>query len=145
MSLSKGSKIFVYGTLRPDASSWGIIGNGAKATEGGGTPTESRAKVLGRASLQGAVLYDINGGFPGLVVTDNPDDVVRGYCLEITDHSLPAALDRYEGYPMLYDRREVTLVDGTLAWVYTFNYPTDKYSIVEGGDWIDYLAVRDAA
>ncbi len=58
-------------------------------------------------------LHDGQETFPN--VAPDPDGVVDGRLLEVTDEEL-ARMDGYEGD--LYSRRRVTLASGVDAWVY---------------------------
>lgn len=86
------------------------------------------------------------GNYRGTGVADvipSKGDVVHGALYEISERDL-RALDRYEGYPTLYDRHDVTVIDreGNLieSFLYRMNpqfvpaVPSDYYFkvIVEG-------------
>lgn len=47
------------------------------------------------------------------------------------------ALDRLEGYPTFYDRKEVDTEHGK-AWVYFFHEDRQGVPQVEDGDWVKY-------
>lgn len=123
-----GDKLFLYGTLRKEGSR-------------GDIPVQYNSKELGRGTLQGARMYTIQGQFPGLKLTSNPDDTVYGEVIEIVQYDLPRLLDHIEGYPFLYDRQVVKLSDGTDAWVYTFNRDVHEDDYIKSGDWMN----REAA
>lgn len=135
-------KVFTYGTLRPSLYPGAVARFGL-------TP-------LGRGVLYGHYEMLHLGGFPGLIQTPpgtHPDAgaSIVGEVVEVADLR---PLDRYEGYPSLYDRREVEIVmdDNTraTAWVYLFNNtpehgpvdPNRARPVVTTGDWADIIATR---
>lgn len=91
--------LFVYGTLKT-----GYGNNSRIMLPAGGV-------LQGTARMYGAVLYDL-GSFPGLIITDNEDDLVHGELWEVPDKGIPA-LDRLEGHPNFYCRTKVVVVDNT--------------------------------
>ncbi|MCT2582757.1 gamma-glutamylcyclotransferase [Actinophytocola gossypii] len=103
-------RVFVYGTLRPDASHWPML-----APYAAGVPR--------RAELAGT-LFDTGLGYPALRL-GGPG--VAGWVVELT---APAAalsiLDTYEGRE--YRRTRVTLDDDTVAWAYVWIDPFDGMS-----------------
>lgn len=115
-----GDRIFVYGTLRLGERSEGML--------------TDRSKYIGSSSISGAVLYNI-GSFPGLIINTESKSKVTGDVFEITHHTLAMSLDRYEGYPDLYDRIQVHADSGDIVWVYIFNRPVKGYDIIVSGDW----------
>ena len=44
-------------------------------------------------------------------------------------------LDGYEGYPSLFDRRQIVTENGHFAWVYTYNHEVSEAARVHDGDW----------
>ena len=74
------------------------------------------------------------GGFPALTKGEFPV-VIELYKVDALTFK---SLDRLEGYPNFYNRREILTSRGN-AWVYYINdlshYNTD---IVESGDWSEY-------
>lgn len=116
-----GSNIFVYGTLRPGNRAYDfLIGKTRLLVE--------------ETTLSGAELYDLVG-FPGLKLVKSQTKIVVGDVLEITNDKLPDRLDQYEGYPRLYQRKEVFLNCGLPAWVYVFNYNITTEKLIPSGDW----------
>jgi len=90
--------VFVYGTLkRGHGNHHWLLG----------------APFQGAAMLAGVVLHDL-GPFPMAVPGDG---LVRGEVYEVDGAGL-ARLDQLEGYPRLYERRQMTLADGRMVWVY---------------------------
>ena len=76
------------------------------------------------------------GGFPALV--EGTDRVV----IELygVDDLTFARLDQLEGYPTMYNRRQITTSHGD-AWVYfmeALHWGSD--GVVEGGDWTKFKA-----
>lgn len=116
--MKKGDKIFVYGTLRPTGCNGRLL--------------EGRANHLGNNRIEGATLYNL-GWFPGVKLGGGSQ--VEGDLFEITCDTLPDSLDRYEGYPQLYDRQIVQTVDGQETWVYTYNYDVSDERIIKEGVW----------
>ncbi len=68
-------------------------------------------------TVRGFCLFD-HGYFPAMVRMG--DGVVSGEVFEITDETL-RALDRLEGYPILYGRELIELDDGSQAIAYVQN------------------------
>jgi gamma-glutamylcyclotransferase (GGCT)/AIG2-like uncharacterized protein YtfP len=123
--MKKGDKCFVYGTLRR--------GQGAHSMfmEGG-------TEFIGTDRISGT-MYAL-GGFPGVRLGDatsfdTEGPKVVGEVFEITDDETPKALDRYEGYPNLYDRKQVQTENGETVWVYEINRPQMADRIIPSGDW----------
>lgn len=113
-----GDNVFVYGTLRPGEYNFRLM--------------DGRCEVKGEATLPDAVLYHL-GGYPGLKLKEGAGIVTGTFCT-ITDETLPKRLDQLEGYPNLYDRKEVMTSLGK-AWVYIYNYDVDKASVIASGNW----------
>ncbi|MGH6800176.1 MAG: gamma-glutamylcyclotransferase family protein [Methylocella sp.] len=125
--------LFVYGTLRRDINS---EMHHLLARYG---------KFLGDATFQGK-LYMLDY-YPGLVQSDNPQDVVNG---EVYKLSCPnAALSRLDDYeecgptfsePTKYVRRklDVKLKMGEVisAWIYIFARPTIGLRLIQSGDFL---------
>lgn len=119
-----GDNIFVYGTLRRGKGADGYL--------------KGRTNPIGITNISG-VMYHL-GGFPGVKVLGKGDYVkgvgtVEGELHEITDETLPEILDRYEGYPHLYGRREVETECGRRTWVYEINSPQPAERIIPSGKW----------
>lgn len=81
-----------------------------------------------RATLEGNFEMDYYGVFPMIRLCKELNPLkVDGYLLELNDSQFTEA-DRYEGYPDLYDRKEMKVVsDGQIvsAWVYVQGNPTE--------------------
>jgi gamma-glutamylcyclotransferase (GGCT)/AIG2-like uncharacterized protein YtfP len=125
--------LFVYGTLRRDINSemYHFLAR--------------YGKFVGDATFQGK-LYMVDY-YPGLVPSDNPQDVVYGevYNLSCSDTVL-SRLDDYEecgpkfSKPTKYVRhkQDVKLKTGEVmsAWVYIFERPTVGLQLIESGDFL---------
>ena len=88
------------------------------------------AKVVGRKNLRGWKLV-----FRGVLdVIEDPRCTVHGGLFWITD-KCEAALDRYEGFPSLYGKREFE-IDGNPGIFYTMNpaHPS-RYDIAPPSDY----------
>lgn len=139
MTPSDCPRLFVYGTLRPDA------GN-AKSAQ-----LYAEASGAGRATLRG-VLFEAGvdaetGPYPGLHADPSAPGLVTGY---VYDLRAPEAtfvwMDEYEAVDRGLYRREVrpVLVEGAGqrdAWVYVFCGQRPG-AVVESGDWLRHLATR---
>jgi len=123
--------LFVYGTLRRTARS-----------------PEARlladlAVHRGPASVRGRI-YRIDD-YPGLVLSDDPADLVAGDLFAFEDRAVLAWLDGYEGCgpedaePQEYRRARIAVEtgDGTVeAWAYLYNWPIDGLAWIAGGDFL---------
>lgn len=95
-------RLFVYGTLRPDASDWWRLEPHATGTR--------PARIPG-------TLYDTGLGYPGLLLGDGPG--VAGWVVELaTPRRTLAELDEYEGTE--YRRVRVSLPGGMWCWTYVW-------------------------
>lgn len=100
--MAEPTRIFVYGTLKQRHGNHGVLGNSV---------------FLGEAVTVSKEFNMYDGGFP--FVTDFKNDVDKLGCIvgelyETSDKRILSNLDRLEGYPYLYDKREidVTTLDG---------------------------------
>lgn len=100
--MTEPTRIMVYGTLKKRHGNHGVLGNSV---------------FLGEAVTVSKEFNMYDGGFP--FVTDFKNDVDRLGCIvgelyETSDKRILSNLDRLEGYPYLYDKREidVTTLDG---------------------------------
>lgn len=123
--MKKGDKVFVYGTLRQGFGAYSMFM--ANGTE-----------FVGSDRISGT-MYTL-GGFPGVRLGDatsfdTEGPKVLGEVYTVTDDNVPDRLDRYEGYPYLYDRKQVQTENGELAWVYEINRDQPADRIVHSGDW----------
>lgn len=126
--------VFTYGTLRP--SLYPAVVDRFNLTP------------VGRGVLYGHYAMLHLGHFPGLVETPvrtHPDAgaAIVGEVVQVTDLSL---LDRYEGYPSLYMRREVEIIlddnRRVTSWVYIYNGGPASGKPVPTGDWADMVGPR---
>jgi gamma-glutamylcyclotransferase (GGCT)/AIG2-like uncharacterized protein YtfP len=94
--------VFVYGTLRRGGSNHAWLAGSHYGGEG---------------RLPGARLYDL-GPFPMAIVT--PETAAESIEGELwwVDAAVLTRLDRLEGHPRLYERRQLPLACGRWAWVY---------------------------
>lgn len=125
-----GDLLFVYGSLRLGEASDLSMWNGAKS-----------ARFIGNDTICGK-LYDC-GWYPGVkeaedFISSCLVDYVHGEVFEILEERAVGALDGYEGYPSLYDRKQVETKEGRKVWVYTYNPPVSDERRVDSGDWVLY-------
>lgn len=124
--MNAGHLLFVYGTLKR--------GYHANLMLDGAT-------FIGPDKI-GGKLYSL-GGFPGVRdATANPFSSVfqvHGEVYRLPDDDacplMVRALDRYEGYPDLYSRKQVVTWGGHKVWVYEFNLEPPNGSLIEEGVW----------
>lgn len=102
------TNVFVYGTLKPGAWNHRLIEPYVHHT----VPARTRGILVALGSIPALI--------PG-------DGLVRGIMLTV-DHAAIARMDRLEGVPHFYRRKEtsVTLDDGSevTAWVYEYSEPS---------------------
>lgn len=131
---ARGTLLFVYGTLRPEAdtrmSTW----------------LAARAEHLGPATTPGR-LYDL-GSYPGFVDARLPDEVVRGDLYRLRSPAAWRELDDYENdgasgdaAPYVCVRRIVNLdtrerVD---ACLYLYREPLHGSRRIVSGDWLERI------
>jgi gamma-glutamylcyclotransferase (GGCT)/AIG2-like uncharacterized protein YtfP len=97
-SVHRTELLFVYGTLKRG------LGNHHQLAS---------ATFAGESWLDGVELHDL-GPFPMAIAGSGR---VHGELYRV-DHGQLEHLDRFEGAPRLYQRRQWPLPDGRLAWVY---------------------------
>lgn len=121
--MKKGDLLFVYGSLR--------LGEGADLSRRFGGEFVSSDTINGE-------LYSL-GWYPGSKVSTEPFDpekpLIYGDIFRIKDQSMVQALDGYEGYPHLFDRRVVHTGDGRTVWVYCYDHTVNPDRRVVSGDW----------
>jgi len=105
--------VFVYGTLQRGQVNHHWLGG---------------CGFEGEGTVGGLVLHDL-GPFPMAIAGSG---MVQGEVYRLVDRALDA-LDRLEGYPRLYDRQPMPLMDGRLAWVYLGRPRQVRHSPVLGG------------
>lgn len=120
--MQQSHAVFVYGTLRRGHGPHDVF--------------LSEAKFVGEDTLTGE-LYDM-GSYPGLKLYEpgTGGGRVHGEVYEVSPSTLPR-LDNYEGYPYLYDRKEVMTEGGRRVLVYTYNdeEDMDESNLIHSGDW----------
>jgi len=116
--MKRGDLVFVYGTLRRDqAMDMTFLGG----------------EFVANDAIHGK-LYTC-GGYPALKI-DGSRDIVIGEIFRIRDRKTPLRLDRYEGYPHLYDRVLTQTLTKRDVWVYVHNSDFDEDRRIPSGDWI---------
>lgn len=125
--------LFTYGLLRREANH-----------EMSQLLTQS-ADFVSKATFQGK-LYRVDY-YPGVIPSENQEDIVFGDVYQISNLQLLKRLDRFEGIgpefsqPNEY-RREVMgvmLVNGTklTAWIYLYNWDLDGSDRIYSGDFLN--------
>ena len=132
--MSKVEQVLVYGSLRKGLGN--DIHGFARAT---GTSVE----FLGHAVVEGEM--HSYGGFPYVWFPEECSAEVVGevYHLNDPEGHLAASLDRLEGYPSFYNRKEVDTPYGK-SWVYFFN-EKDVHAPVANGDWLQHRVGAEQA
>ncbi len=111
-------KVAVYGSLLKSLHNHHILGD---------------SELLGTDKINGFSMYSL-GSFP-FITPDETDTKVDIEVYEV-NASVFSALDRLEGYPSFYDRKEVDTEHGK-CWIY-FMEDTAGYNTeikVSDGDW----------
>jgi len=115
-------KVAVYGSLREGLGNHEVLNGAPKIAE---TFTGPEFKMI---SL---------GGFPGVLPGDKK---VKVEVYQVDDEETKIGLDRLEGYPDFYDRKEVKLENGDKAWIYILN---ERYKELDKKehitDWKEFL------
>ena len=127
--------VAIYGALRSDVT---VSLRRPEPELASRTKFECRCLIPGR-------LVDV-GDYPGLVAGDG---VVEGELLRVTQGSVLAELDSFEGYdPQTpgegrFDRRLIRLREPAVdAWVYVYAQETAGLPTVPDGDWKRYFQAR---
>lgn len=115
--MKKGDFLFVYGTLR--------LGESADLSRTGKALFVESSKIDGD-------LYNL-GWFPGVKL--GTGNTVKGDLFLIEDESITPQLDRYEGHPTLFCRKQIGRRDDGDVWVYEYNGPVKAELRLESGDW----------
>lgn len=116
-------KVFVYGTLM----------SGMRANHFLQTSNFVENDVIPANTFE---MYSL-GFFPALVESNDSTPVI-GEVYEITSE-VQGNLDRYEGYPYHYDRKQVTTEKGHLVWVYYMKENRQNKVVVEHGSWRQFI------
>lgn len=109
-------KVLVYGSLR--------MGEGNNYLLEG-------SDFMGEIKFTGFTLHNL-GYYPAIVENEENGQEIVGEVWEITNDTFNR-LDRLEGYPHYYNRKQIETEFGP-AWVY-FNNNSISRPIVESGDW----------
>lgn len=105
-------RVFVYGSLKRGGSNHHLLAG---------------ASFEGEAAVEGLEMWDTGRGFPACAPGDG---TVEGEVYRVDEATL-AAVDRLEGVPDFYERRER---DG--MWVYVWSDdPEPGWEPVPGGEW----------
>jgi gamma-glutamylcyclotransferase (GGCT)/AIG2-like uncharacterized protein YtfP len=107
-------KIAVYGSLKKGFHNHALL-------------ERNGATKVSTERINGFIMHSM-GFFPAIVPGDG-EVTVEVY--EAPDSAMPS-LDRLEGYPSLYDRKEVSTSVGP-AWIYFMQ--NNEGPIVQGGCW----------
>ena len=96
------TKVFVYGTLKTGGAIRGLDGQPGAELVGDAVTTDSKYS-----------LFDL-GSFPAVGIKGK--NKIKGEVWEVEDNVL-AALDRIEGYPDFYNRKQISSSKGN-TWIY---------------------------
>lgn len=107
-------QVFVYGTLKAGHRLHEVM---------------LPAKFIGEDSVRGK-LYSL-GAFPGI---KEGSDSVKGEVYEVDDKLLQL-LDRIEGHPHMYERRQVKLESGKNASMYYYKGRVNENEYLPRGVW----------
>jgi len=106
-------KVFVYGTLKTGGAIRGLDGQKGAKLVGDAVTTDARYS-----------LFDL-GSFPAVGLKG--DNKIKGEVWEV-DEEVFASLDRIEGYPDFYDRKQVSTNKGKV-WMYYLPRIEQEYNI----------------
>ena len=112
-------KVFVYGTLLKGEGNHRLLEN---------------SKFVGKDSVIGFKIYNL-GYFPACVPSEEYPCVVFGEVYEISNETL-SSLDRLEGYPRIYNRKEVNTFSGHTAFIYYMDTTRNYNDEIKSGDWL---------
>ena len=115
--------VAVYGTLREGFGNHALL---------------AKSKLLSREKTQPEFTMYSLGGFPFILHDGDTPMVVEVY--EVDD-TVMGSLDRLEGYPTFYDRKQIPTSQGD-AWIYFMHTAYRGTEVVDSGDWVKY---RNAA
>lgn len=114
------NRVAVYGSLRKDLHNHGLL---------------ETSNFLGEDTITGFDMYSM-GSFPFLVPNES-DTPISIEVYEVTPEVF-ASLDRLEGYPRFYDRKQIETAHGT-SWIYFIEDGDTKSPHVVNGDWKEYF------
>lgn len=113
--------VYVYGTLLRNHGNWQWA-------------LKDRSEYLGKHITEPEYTMLHLGGFPGVI--DRGETAIHGEVFSVDDKVFKD-LDRLEGYPHLYTRKEIDTEYGK-SWVYLINDVDGRESrcpIIEDGIW----------
>lgn len=127
--------VFVYGTLKKGCANFHVLSG---RYPGNDASKQFPAKFIAKGTIAGRI-YSL-GSFPGL--KDAVDEKVYGELYEVDEPTL-ARLDRLEGHPKFYERKQVPVnFQGEpnhngeyLAWAYFYNGDVDNKHYIRSGVW----------
>lgn len=121
---SSNHLVAVYGSLRKGLHNHSLLEN---------------AKLLSTETTGNFRMYSM-GGFPYIRPVESPYDItIEVYSVD--DHEF-ANLDRLEGYPSFYDRKQIPTTQGN-AWIYFIDEPPGGREEVTTGDWKQYYGANN--
>lgn len=132
---AENNLLFVYGTLLTTQNRFGLF-------------LAENSSFISNAKINGS-LYDI-GQYPGLVAYAG-GNYVKGKIFKLNSEDILKTLDGYEGIspenPSPYEYRRILLpiesdMQTLLSWVYLYNWPIDKATLIEDGDWLRHVNMK---
>ena len=112
--------VFVYGSLRKTFGNHRLI---------------QESKYLGEHTTEPEYTMISYGGFPAVIKTG--DTPIKGEVYEVDEPTF-RSLDRLEGFPHFYDRQKIKTPYGW-AWIYQQYDLDDRMTVVESGDWREWM------
>lgn len=92
------------------------------------------AQFIGTDRISGFRMYSY-GAFPYIRPSDQTDYTILIEVYDVTDEEF-ARLDRLEGYPSFYNRKQVPTQFGD-AWIYFIDEDSQSPEVTSG-DWLEY-------
>lgn len=132
--LAGPQNVFVYGSLLSGLHNHPAL-------------TAAKAQFMGPATTVEKYHMVSLGAYPGVILTQ-ATSAILGEMYRVDGEAMERILDRLEGYPYFYNRREVPLDNGELAWIYYLQYTdgyTDSRTPVPDGDWRKFFEAKHAA
>lgn len=131
MSRRLGPGLFVYGSLRSDAS------RGREEARRAFALLEANGQPEGLASLPGK-LFAV-AWYPGYVA--DVQGRVTGELWGLSNPAILSRLDRYEGEAYVRELRQVRRADGrrATAWVYRYARDVAGVPLIPSGDYVQWL------
>lgn len=116
-------KVAVYGTLKHGFGNHDLL---------------SLTSLVGTAWLKGWKMYHL-GAYPAITPSEDPQDQIWCEVYEDISDEEFERLDGLEGYPRLYNRKQVSVCGHDDVWVYymkdTPNAWWEETPIIENGLW----------